>query len=168
MTQRLDVARGRDVLARWCNLAEKRLEYLTELFETGRWRRFHSETAFFENIMEAKSAVETWRDLSKRKTSPDNKTPPDNLAVDVSRSGRAGMMSLRNRAQNERPSSQPIRFPAEVTARVHSAAAIDTPAFEPDLPALERTPEPAGDNAAEPAHDVASIQERYPLLRNAL
>ena len=43
MTHRLDVARGRDVVARWCALAEQRLEYLTELFETGRWRRYHSE-----------------------------------------------------------------------------------------------------------------------------
>ncbi|MGC1666106.1 MAG: TIGR03809 family protein, partial [Bradyrhizobium sp.] len=78
MTQRYDVARGRDVLARWCNLAEQRLEYLTELFETGRWRRFHSEVAFLENIREAKSAVEIWRDLSTREASPDNN------AVDLS------------------------------------------------------------------------------------
>ena len=83
MTQRLDVARGRDVLARWCNLAEQRLDYLTELFETGRWRRFHSEIAFLENIREAKSAVEIWRDLSTREASPDNS------AVDVSWLGRA-------------------------------------------------------------------------------
>ena len=34
MTHRKDVARGRDIIARWCNLAERRLEYLTDLFET--------------------------------------------------------------------------------------------------------------------------------------
>jgi uncharacterized repeat protein (TIGR03809 family) len=50
MTHRADVARGRDIVARWCVLAEQRLEYLTELFETGRWRRFHSEVVFLENI----------------------------------------------------------------------------------------------------------------------
>ena len=60
------MARGRDIVARWCNLAEQRLEYLTELFETGRWRRFHSERAFLENIQEAKAAVEIWRDLLTR------------------------------------------------------------------------------------------------------
>ena len=64
MTHQIDVARGRDTVARWCALAEQRLEYLTELFETGRWRRFHSEVAFLENIQEAKTAVEIWRDLS--------------------------------------------------------------------------------------------------------
>jgi len=50
MTHRVDVTRGRDIVARWCNLAERRLEYLTELFESGRWRRFHSERALLENI----------------------------------------------------------------------------------------------------------------------
>jgi len=62
MTHR-DVALGREIVARWCNLAERRLEYLTELFETGRWRRFHSEVQFLQNIQEAKAAVETCRDL---------------------------------------------------------------------------------------------------------
>src|SRR5438552_19174354 len=58
------VARGRNIVARWRMLAEQRLEHLTELFESGRWRRYHSERAFLENIKEAKFAVETWRGLS--------------------------------------------------------------------------------------------------------
>jgi len=59
-----DVARGRDIAARWCALAEQRLEHLSEMFETGRWRRYHSEIAFLENIQEAKRAVQTWRVLA--------------------------------------------------------------------------------------------------------
>src|SRR5258708_19673814 len=78
MTHRADVARGRDIVARWCALAEQRLEYLTELSETGRWRRFHSELAFLENIQEAKIAVETWRGLLMREASCDNS------AIDIS------------------------------------------------------------------------------------
>jgi uncharacterized repeat protein (TIGR03809 family) len=64
MTHRHEAARGRDIAARWCALAEQRLEHLTEMFETGRWRRFHSEVAFLENIQEAKRAVVTWRALA--------------------------------------------------------------------------------------------------------
>ena len=161
MTQRLDVARGLDVLARWRNLAEQRLQYLTELFESGRWRRFHSEIALLENIREAKSAVETWRDLSMREASPDNS------AVDVSWLGRADKTSVRNRAVSERLSSLPIRFPAESTNKVHSVAVVDALALKPDLPPLELAPSPA-DDVAKGARDVVSIQERYPLLRNAL
>ena len=72
MTHRIDVAQGRDLAARWCVLAEQRLEYLTELFETGRWRRFHSERGFLENIQEAKTAVETWRGLAMHEASRQN------------------------------------------------------------------------------------------------
>jgi uncharacterized repeat protein (TIGR03809 family) len=58
------VAVGRDVAARWCALAEQRLQHLSEMFETGRWRRYHTEIAFLENIQEAKRAVQTWRALA--------------------------------------------------------------------------------------------------------
>jgi uncharacterized repeat protein (TIGR03809 family) len=151
MTQRLDTARGRDVLARWCNLAEQRLEYLTELFETGRWRRFHSEVAFLENIREAKSAVETWRDLSTREASLDNS------AVDVSWLDRTAITPRRSQPQPDRlprPSSPPLRFSAELAiVETPSVASVAAPAFEPDLPALEL---------------VLDIKERYPALRNVL
>jgi uncharacterized repeat protein (TIGR03809 family) len=72
MTNRTDVARGSDTVARWCALAEQRLEYLAELFETGRWRRYHGELAFLENIQEAKRAVELWRDLLTREACRNN------------------------------------------------------------------------------------------------
>ena len=65
MTHHTDVERGRSIVARWFILAERRLEHLTELFETGRWRRYHSELSFLENLREAKAAVEVWRDLSQ-------------------------------------------------------------------------------------------------------
>src|SRR3979490_862089 len=92
MTHRGDVARGRDVIARWCALAEQRLEHLTQLFDTGRWRRYHSELAFLENIQEAKAAVEIWRDLSLREASRDNS------AVVVSRLGRSRATLTRGEA----------------------------------------------------------------------
>src|SRR3954469_20190475 len=78
----VDLARGRDIVSRWCSLAEQRLEHLTELFETGRWRRYHSERAFLENIQEAKAAVELWRSLEMREASLDKN------AIDLSGPGR--------------------------------------------------------------------------------
>lgn len=82
MAHPADVARGRDIVARWCTLAERRLEHLTELFESGRWRRYHSERQFLENIQEAKAAVETWRDLLSREAARDN------TAIDLTWLGR--------------------------------------------------------------------------------
>jgi len=71
MTHRIEVGQeaglgsaSREIAARWCALAEQRLEHLSEMFETGRWRRYHSELAFLENIQEAKRAVQTWRALA--------------------------------------------------------------------------------------------------------
>ena len=87
MTQRTDLTRGRDIVARWCVLAEQRLEYLTELFETGRWRRYHSEEAFLENIREAKAAVETWQDLLTREATLGNSP------IDISWLGRSGVIA---------------------------------------------------------------------------
>lgn len=59
-----DAVAGRTIAARWCALAEQRLQHLSEMFETGRWRRYHSEIEFLENIQEAKRAVQTWRALA--------------------------------------------------------------------------------------------------------
>src|SRR4051812_4142714 len=64
MTHRFEAAHDPAVAARWCTLAEQRLEYLTELFQNGRWRRYYSHTAFIENIKEAKAMVAYWRALS--------------------------------------------------------------------------------------------------------
>jgi uncharacterized repeat protein (TIGR03809 family) len=165
MTHRLDVARGRDVVARWCALAEARLEHLTELFETGRWRRYHSERAFLENIQEAKAAVETWRELLTREASFDNS------AVDMSWLGGRSTLQRAERSRHQVHQFQPqpaesrtMPVPHDVpivaqTAHISSdeapsAPAMHAPAF--DTPALE------------PVLDIGAIAERYPLLRNAL
>ena len=166
MTHRVDVARGRDIVARWCNLAEQRLEYLTELFETGRWRRFHSEREFLENIQEAKAAVEVWRNLEMREASLDN------TAIDLSWLGRERSNMPRSAyvpAHAQRLQPLPAQIPAEpsrevpddVLAALESvlAASAEAPSV-PDAPDLDDLPPPP--------LDLDVIQERYPLLRNAL
>jgi uncharacterized repeat protein (TIGR03809 family) len=160
MTHRIDVARGRDVVARWCTLAEQRLEYLTELFETGRWRRFHSELAFLENIQEAKAAVETWRDLLTREAAPDH------AALDISWVGRAGTARRRDEApRNQAPRFQP---PLQVAIAPVDVFSDETPSA-PESEAFDSSLDPALENAAaELTLDFAVMHERYPLLRNAL
>ena len=149
MTHQLDVARSRDVLARWCALAEARLEHLTELFETGRWRRYHSELAFLENIQEAKTAVEIWRDLATREASRNNS------AVDLSWLGRTG-------AALPRENTRGVSRAAEAD-NVASHEAPSAPDSEP--PAMDG---PGINDAFELVPDLDTIEERYPLLRNAL
>jgi uncharacterized repeat protein (TIGR03809 family) len=155
MTHQLDVARGRDIIGRWCALAEQRLEYLTELFETGRWRRYHSELAFLENIQEAKSAVEIWRGLSMREASRDN------TAIDMSWLGHARATKPQAQALHDQ-----VRQPAAIAAEPRSVTSIvpDSGSFRDDAPST-----PAIDVSADLTRDIAAaIAERYPLLRNAM
>jgi uncharacterized repeat protein (TIGR03809 family) len=159
MAQRTELTGGRGVVARWCVLAEQRLDYLTELFETGRWRRYHSEIAFLENIQEAKAAVETWRDLLTREASLDNG------AIDISWLGRTGVIvpPRSDAARNFQPR------PAEMPAPPQHVASIapepepvqpDEAPVSPEADALEQT--------MALTLDIVAMQERYPLLRNAL
>lgn len=55
----------RKLVQRGAALAEQRLAYLTELFDSGRWRRFHSEMEFLDNIQEAKVTLERWQAMAK-------------------------------------------------------------------------------------------------------
>ena len=164
MTHRADVARGRDIVARWCALAEQRLEYLTELSETGRWRRFHSELAFLENIQEAKIAVETWRGLLMREGSCDNS------AVDISWLGRSRVTLPRGEMLRD----QVHRFAALAEIAAESPPADVSIVPEPahvcsdEAPSAPDSAAPAIDNALELTLDIATIEQRYPLLRNAL
>jgi uncharacterized repeat protein (TIGR03809 family) len=151
MTYRNDAARGADVLGRWRMLAERRLEHLTDLFESGRWRRYHSERAFLENIKEAKSAVETWRGLS---TAP-VVNPPRTISA---------AQSILRRALEPKSvvAPKPIEMPeAAEIAFVAREKAQATPAV--NLLALERALD-----VPDPALDFTAIEQRYPLLRNSL
>jgi uncharacterized repeat protein (TIGR03809 family) len=151
------MAKGREIVARWCNLAEQRLKYLTELFDTGRWRRFHSEAAFLENIREAKTAVETWRDLLSREASRDNR------AIDLSWLGR-GRTALplnefrRDRAAMPRVPEIPVEPPREISIPPEGNAAVREPLAV----------QPLEEDAWAAVLDLATIAARYPLLRNTL
>jgi hypothetical protein len=150
MTHRIDVALSRDIVARWCAFAEQRLEYLTELFETGRWRRFYSERAFLENIREAKTAVETWRGLVTREASPATSAavswpaeiPVDSPPFDLSIAAQDACLY-----SDEAPSAPDVDTQALDMAALDVAVLNDTSEWVPNLDA---------------------IAERYPLLRNAL
>jgi uncharacterized repeat protein (TIGR03809 family) len=182
MAHPADVARGRNIVARWCNLAEQRLEHLTELFESGRWRRYHTELDFLENIQEAKAAVETWRDLLNREASLEN------TAIDLAWLGRRRTTPL-PRDTGYRPPAVPRKPQPVPMAAVSPPIAAAAP---PIAVALRREPPKETPVVLESRRVVAdqppsvpnnvlaldemlvspldfdAMKERYPLLRNAL
>src|SRR4051812_34988968 len=162
MAQRADAARGQEILDRWCALAEQRLEHLTELFETGRWRRYHSELSFLENIQEAKSAVETWRKLATREASLDN------AAVDISWLNSPKPLPPRRNPlsgyymppppRRAEASVEPARAEASIAPRMGDgilATADKTSSQQAASNAL-----PAADNDWQQALDISRMQER--------
>jgi len=168
-----DVARGRNIVARWCNLAEQRLEHLTELFESGRWRRYHTELEFLENIQEAKAAVETWRDLLNREASLEN------TAIDLAWLGRRRTTPLprdtgfRQPVVHLKPPAAPIVAAPPIAAAPRRDISADVlAALENQLAVADKTPSvpdaPALDDMPLPALDLNVMKERYPLLRNML
>ncbi len=159
MTLRTDVAHSRDLLARWCALAETRLEYLTEMFESGRWRRYYSEIAFLEDIREAKVAVETWRGLSTPGAAAViGPSPIENTWSGPARAARmrkvepfAAAVAIEPQAKPSSRHDAELRPPHEVA----SAPVVELAALEQAL-----------DHPA--ALDLTAIEQRYPLLRNTL
>jgi len=145
MAQRTDVERGRAIVERWCALAERRLDYLLELQDSGRWQRFHSESDFLDNVREARAAVETWRLLASREASLNNRP------IDFDWLGRDAL-PLAQRDSVKRYDR------ASASAPVASPPAIDGPGAAHALPMPSQTA----------ALDLATMQDRYPLLRNAL
>jgi len=154
MAQRSDAERGREIVQRWCDLAEKRLDYLIELQESGRWRRFHTEAGFLENIREAEAAVAVWRGLATREASLDNRP------VDFSWLGQ-GTLQLAQREIVKREACTDAALAAPTIAAPAITVASEAPlAPEPvDVAAAPVWPQPI---------DFAALQERYPLLRSAL
>jgi uncharacterized repeat protein (TIGR03809 family) len=157
MASQLDVAKGREIVARWCNLAEKRLEYLTELFDSGRWRRFHSEQAFLDNIREAKNAVETWRELMSREATRDN------MPIDLSWLGRARTAIPRNELRRG-----PAALPQIADVPIAPPQQIPVLAEEGVVAGDERLAEPLAEDAYAAVLDLATVTARYPILRNTL
>lgn len=157
MTSQMDVAKGREIVARWCNLAERRLDYLTELFDSGRWRRFYGEQEFLENVREARSAVQTWRDILSREASRDNR--PIDLSWIGSRTAPPRNELRRDPVLLSRIADVPIVPPQEI---ISILAADDEVASEPCAA------KPLSEDAFTAVLDPATIAARYPLLRNTL
>jgi uncharacterized repeat protein (TIGR03809 family) len=54
-----------DTIARkWCDLAQRRLDYYVELYRSGRWRHYYTEEAMAARMLDVIKAVKLWADLA--------------------------------------------------------------------------------------------------------
>jgi uncharacterized repeat protein (TIGR03809 family) len=197
MTHRPDVACSRELAARWCALAERRLDHLTELFQSGRWRRYYTEQSLLDDIRHAKAAVQAWKALSAAEPEPVSIVPSQTPLAVV-----AAPPAPARPAEPETIAYRPIELPRSLeTILAESEIIVEAeiePAgddleqdyvIEPDYVAEEDIePEPAAaapriDMAAleqalsigigrdredhEPVVDLDAIERRYPALAHA-
>jgi len=165
---------AQDILNRWCIVAEQRLDYLTDLYESGRWRRYHSERAFMENLREAKNAVETWRVLAHREATPDNRAvdwswldQPAVAPVAREEAGQPSIGALGTAAVHAALVSMvPLPDDAGAAPQLGDFSTGGFPAGEGPVPAaafLDEAPET--EMIVEIVPDRRTVEERYPMLQ---
>ncbi|WP_315706149.1 MULTISPECIES: TIGR03809 family protein [unclassified Bradyrhizobium] len=175
MTHRLNVACSRELSERWCALAQRRLDHLTELFESGRWRRYHTERSLLENIREAKAAVKTWRALALGE-SVGRETGSAQMDVEAVPAPRP---RFRPPVDRHKPVLQPIEVPPTIeTVLAESDIVVPEKMVAPEpVPSTPRIDMAALEEALSvgmkadvgpPLLDLDEIERRYPALRHAL
>lgn len=183
MTHRLNVACSRELSERWCALAQRRLDHLTELFETGRWRRYYSEQSFLDDIREAKMAVNAWQALARGRA--DEPTRAELIAA------RLPLPAFEVAPDPQPPVLQPIELPPTIETVFAGSDIVVVPedivVVSEDIVAAEPTPSaPQIDMAAlelalsagidedveasieAPVLDLDEIERRYPALHHAM
>lgn len=52
------------IALKWHDLAQRRLDYYTELYRSGRWRLYYTQERFALRMLDVINAAKKWRDLA--------------------------------------------------------------------------------------------------------
>lgn len=52
------------IALKWHELAQRRLDYYTELYRSGRWRHYYTQERFAMRMLDVINAARQWRDLA--------------------------------------------------------------------------------------------------------
>jgi uncharacterized repeat protein (TIGR03809 family) len=55
-----------EISLKWRDLAQRRLDYFTELYRSGRWTHYYTAEAFTERMRDVVKAAKAWRHLAER------------------------------------------------------------------------------------------------------
>ncbi len=55
---------GRNLVTRWRIFAQRRLDHLIELYQSGRWKLYYKEQDFLAMVQEARAALQVWEQLA--------------------------------------------------------------------------------------------------------
>jgi uncharacterized repeat protein (TIGR03809 family) len=68
MSDRDAIDRLGTIARKWRELADRRREYFTELYESGRWRRYYSEANLLARMREVVTNAERWAVIAPQPT----------------------------------------------------------------------------------------------------
>jgi uncharacterized repeat protein (TIGR03809 family) len=102
---------SRDILVRGRRLAEGRMAFLTELYDSGRWRRYHSKQEFLDIVRESRAALDKWTALAAM---------PGESAILVTPSPL--LSGLENQSSHDEPTDDPL---AEALAAISLEMGLD-------------------------------------------
>ena len=55
-----------EISRKWCDLADRRLVYFTELYRSGRWKHYYTEESFTVRMRDVIKAAKLWSELTDR------------------------------------------------------------------------------------------------------
>ena len=55
-----------EISLKWRDLAQRRLDYFTELYRSGRWKHYYTPDAFTERMRDVVKAAKAWSHLAER------------------------------------------------------------------------------------------------------
>jgi uncharacterized repeat protein (TIGR03809 family) len=64
MTTQSDGSRYQHALIQWLDLANRRLQHLTELRDNGRYRKYYDDDQFRQVLQDSRASVDTWKRLA--------------------------------------------------------------------------------------------------------
>lgn len=67
-------SRFEEIVRKWHDLAQRRLDYFTELYRSGRWRHYYTQERFAVRMLDVIRAAKAWSDLAAK---PRAKRPPE-------------------------------------------------------------------------------------------
>ena len=53
-----------EIALKWHDLAQRRLDYYTELYRSGRWQHYYTQERFAVRMLDVINAAKKWRELA--------------------------------------------------------------------------------------------------------
>lgn len=118
------------IAQKWHDLAQRRLDYYTELYRSGRWQLYYTQDRFAIRMLDVISAAKQWRELAG--AAPLEQAQQADPLEPISHLEQASQLEQLNQLDEAAPLEEAARL--QEAARMEEAARLDE-ASQPEPPA---------------------------------